>query len=231
MQNKHTITKIFILQFFFLLCVKLIAHFSEINTFEDKNAILIFLKITVYLVFLILIIRFIQKEKVDKTLLGLQLSNRNLSKGIIPLIFILFYLISLSNFNSIISISTIWVIIYMIPVAIVEEIVFRSFFKYVFNGRSLFSYVLLSSLIFSIFHISFSVDFANSLFVVMNTFLLGIIFALLLIDKGSIYPSILFHALYNIISSFSILVSEQLIFLFLLYLLNIGYLLYRIKSK
>lgn len=214
------------------------SDFVQSNTLSNNHFLIIYLQIAIYFIFLLITSFFLYKEQIDKRSIGLKKLNTLPSKGMIMyllLSFIIGYKIysinmSLGEVNLLIIIS---MIIKMLFVGIVEEVLSRGLYYYLFAGKKILHFVVISSLIFSLLHIPANIDavFPQLYLALINTFLLGVILSLILVVEESIYPCILFHTLFNIVTIFSQNKIDQFLISLFLYILNIMYLLYRVKLR
>ncbi|MFX0103227.1 MAG: type II CAAX prenyl endopeptidase Rce1 family protein [Candidatus Hodarchaeota archaeon] len=142
--------------------------------------------------------------------------------GLIPLIFLIFRLISpnmLATSQFVLTVSTSLFILGSIPIIILEEIIFRGiYWKYILmkfgKNRILYAY-LINGLLFSLIHlptmfISYIDGIINSRILdrlidisimLLNAFIIGTSLAILRDSLNCIYAPIIFHLLYNIIDA------------------------------
>ncbi len=162
---------LFILFFTFIFQKLRIGHsISELGLFFDKNVLQNLLILLYIFIFSLVIISFI-----------LVLSYLFLDIDIV------FNAIKLLNYNF---------IIYIAIMAIIEELLFRAFILQILeeNLGKIWA-ILITSFLFSLVH------FTNpniTFFAHINIFLAGILFAVIYIKSRSLYPSIMFHFLWNI---------------------------------
>ncbi|MGM0126333.1 hypothetical protein IGI37_003762 [Enterococcus sp. AZ194] len=105
-----------------------------------------------------------------------------------------------------IAFSTVLLIaIQMILVGFVEEVLFRGIFYYYLKEKKTSTYILFSSIVFGILHIASGLNPETAAMLVVlqiiNALLLGVVFALIYLRTKSIYVTILFHGLFNLLAS------------------------------
>ncbi|MGM0238220.1 lysostaphin resistance A-like protein [Enterococcus sp. AZ103] len=120
----------------------------------------------------------------------------------------------------------------MILVGYVEEVLFRGIFYYYLQAKGTIIYLLFSSLVFGLLHFASSLNPDTALILVVlqviNALLLGLVFAVLYLSSKTIYLSIIFHTLFNLLAVISnpgsikqnILAVSLLIISYIIYLLT-----------
>ncbi|MGL5382252.1 MAG: lysostaphin resistance A-like protein [Cetobacterium sp.] len=170
---------------------------------KQNKALTLSVLLFVYFAFLIVITLFIKRKKIDTYVLGLcrpVFSKQTRVIYIMMTLPLVYGIVLLWEFYQ--YISPLY-IIWMFLVGITEEILCRGLLRDVFIEQTNKFYVLMSATIFSSLHIitaltSNPTEF--SIFIVMlNSFLIGIMLAIVFVVSTSIYPAIIYHILHNIV--------------------------------
>ncbi|MBO1308033.1 CPBP family intramembrane metalloprotease [Enterococcus sp. 669A] len=97
------------------------------------------------------------------------------------------------------------IVVQMLLVGFVEEALFRGIFFYFLRDKGLKVTVVFSSVVFGLLHMSSGLNpemtSALVMLQVVNALLVGVVFALLYYQTGTIYIGIVFHALFDILAS------------------------------
>ena len=133
------------------------------------------------------------------------------------------------------SFSTVLLIcVQMSLVGFVEEALFRGIFYYFLKNKRPMAYFLFSSIVFGLLHIfsGLNPDVTSGLLLlqILNALLLGGVFSLMYYALKSIYPVMIFHALFNIFASITApaSLSRNLV---AVSLLTIGYVLFLVYYR
>jgi len=172
----------------------------------DNNSSLI-LQIAAFGIATVTLIFYMQKKEKTLKSFGFKIGKCN------PiLIFFMVIVVSIQpivmGINHSISLKTvILIIIQMLLVGFVEETLFRSIYLF-FLSVNTKKYILFSSVVFGVLHIASGInpDFPIILIIlqIVNALLLGIVFSLLYLKTQTIYTTIFFHAVFNILASISL---------------------------
>ncbi|EBF5117154.1 CPBP family intramembrane metalloprotease [Listeria monocytogenes] len=133
------------------------------------------------------------------------------------------------------SFSNIFLItLQMILVGLVEETFFRGVFYYYLKNKTAIVYILFSSIVFGVLHITSGINPDTTPILVVlqfgNTLLLNAVFSLIYLKIQSIYPVIIFHTLFDLLASISnsgslqqnIFIVDALSFIYSLFLFFYG---------
>lgn len=191
-----------------IISISLIIFYVVLNSFlMQKYEYTDFRFLLFNLIFLVGIVIFIKKEKLDKYYGFCKVNNCKKFLYFIPLI-----IISLVNIWAGFSINnTLFEIcIYMAAmfcVGFLEEVIFRGFLFKMMSRDNLKSAIIVSSLTFGIGHI---VNLFNgaplvpTLFQICYAVLLGFLFVIIFVKSGSLWPSIITHGIFNALGVFSV---------------------------
>lgn len=122
----------------------------------------------------------------------------------------------------------------MILVGYVEEVLFRGIFYYYLKSKGTMTYLLFSSIVFGLLHFASSLNPDTPIILVIlqviNALLLGLVFAVLYLNSKTIYLSMIFHILFNLLAVISNpgSVKQNLV---AVTLLIISYLIYLLTQK
>lgn len=223
-KNKRVILlEVIGLQIGLITVVMIINYIIDVYLNKHYPQISAYLLIVTYICFLTLMYLFIVNKKIHKSQIGfskIQFTKQNVSTYFIVFIPLVFGILTVWELYEYL---TILYIILMILVGAIEEVLFRGLLKYVCMNQSKICYVLLSSTLFSLAHVFVNTE--NMIFLLLSTFLIGIMLALFFLVQESIYPLIIYHILHNVVFFIPIpLVTSGMYYL--LNILTIFYLSY-----
>ncbi|MGM0216229.1 lysostaphin resistance A-like protein [Enterococcus sp. AZ109] len=133
-------------------------------------------------------------------------------------------------------ITVLLIVVQMLLVGFVEEALFRGIFFYFLRDKGLKVMVLFSSVVFGLLHIASGLNPETTpilvLLQVVNALLVGVVFALLYYQTGTIYIGIVFHALFDILASVvrAGSVEKTLLAVGILTVCYLGFIIYTVKN-
>lgn len=128
------------------------------------------------------------------------------------------------------------IVVQMLLVGFVEEVLFRGIFFYFLRDKGMKVMVLFSSIVFGLLHMASGLNPEMTpvlvLLQVVNALLVGVVFALLYYQAGTIYIGIAFHALFDILASIvrDGSVEKNLLAVGILTVCYLGFILYTGKN-
>ena len=193
---------------FGVLLTVLISIFSAMGIIlevDDNNSLV--LQIIAFSIATVTLVFYMRKKGEGLKTFGFRRGEYNV---IITLFMLLVVFIQpiVMGVNGSVSLDTvILIIIQMLLVGFVEEVLFRAVFLY-FLAENTKKYILFSSFVFGMLHMASGINPDSSqclvILQIVNALLLGVVFSLLYLKTNSIYTTILFHAVFNILASVSL---------------------------
>ena len=175
--------------------------------FIKKEIVVLILRFIMNIAFIIFAIIFIKKHKMDETPILCKTHIKDLLY--LPFIVICFsniiFLLIDKNVENGFNVSLFIIsVIYMLSVAIAEEIVFRYAFLNGLRYLTPFKCIFFSALIFGLTHLVanfFNFDFVGGLIQGAYTFGIGLVCGLIYYYSRNIFYTIIFHFLFNVANS------------------------------
>lgn len=140
------------------------------------------------------------------------------------------------GFNHSLAIKTVGlIVIQMLLVGFVEETLFRAIYLYFLAGNTK-KFILFSSLVFGVLHGAVGIDPEFPLMLVIlqivNALLLGVIFSLIYLKTQSIYTTIFFHAMFNILATVALdtSIDNQILAVSILVIIYLVFIFYLVKT-
>lgn len=199
--EKHPIIHSILVTILFLLVISIGGAISSMFGVDSKITLFI-----AYLLLSIFILIYIKNKNhwSDYGFSRLDSMDRKTLISYIPL-FIIAMIPVIAGFSSTITfMDVIYIFLFMILVAFVEETVFRGIIIHLLHKKSLLVAIFGSSILFSIPHILNALngkELGQTMFQIAFALVVGVLLALLIIRNKNIIPLILYHFINNTLSS------------------------------